>query len=66
MISSEDGSNYCREWMFSILLNCLLGKGYDGARKMTQWVKFLLCKLEDLSLDPQHLGKKPDMVAGAL
>lgn len=52
--------------MFSILLNCLLGKGYDGARKMTQWVKFLLCKLEDLSLDPQHLGKKPDMVAGAL
>lgn len=33
-----------------------------GAGEMAPLVKCLLCKHEDLSLDPQHSHKKPGMV----
>lgn len=32
-------------------------------REMTQWVKCLLCKPEDLSLGSQYSYKNPDVVA---
>lgn len=36
-----------------------------GGVETAQWVKYLLCKNEDLISDPHHKHQKPDMMAHA-